>query len=79
MSLYGVLLGVPTQRAIAESYCWGPGCGKGLVGGITDEALGDILPCRVPAEECPCVERETDGPIGEVHGEPLVIRKLRTP
>ncbi len=75
--LYGIVIGIADQLAIVKSHCWGNGCGKGIVGGITTDFAGDLLPCRVHAAECPCFEREMDEPIADVMGEPLTIRKLR--
>lgn len=78
-AIFGIVVGIPDQLVLAKSHCWGPGCGKGIVGAVTTDFAGELLPCRTLASECPCFETEMDEPIGDVMGEPITIRKLRRP
>lgn len=70
--LYAIL--VPVQQAQVEAWCWGNGCGKGLVGGI-DLGVCAAIPCD--QDVCPHVDRQMEEPWGEVDGRQVYLRKLK--
>lgn len=75
--LYGLIDGIPSQKAIIDKACFGT-CGKIILGGINGgNSIGPMVPCRQPADKCPQFDREMDEPIGYVMGDPLFIRKLK--
>ena len=75
--LYGVVFGIPAQKAIIDAACFGT-CGKIIVGGIEGmDGVGPMFPCRQPAAKCPQFDKEMDEPIGYVMGDPLFVRKLK--
>lgn len=72
--IYGVVLDF--QRPEIEAYCFGL-CGKIIVGSMTLREYGmtmTLLPCK--QTECPYLHSQTDEPIGEVDGQPVILRRL---
>lgn len=77
MTIYGIVTCLPDQMALWTAECWGA-CGKGIVGAvIVEEINGEIGVCRQTPETCPCFDKQLDFAIGDVNGDPLVIRKLK--
>jgi len=66
------------QRAQINAWCWGKGCGKGIVGAIDLGPNGSAIPCREP--NCPHLDRQMVEPMGTLsgvsQGEPVYLRKL---
>ena len=63
------------QQEQISAWCWGKGCGKGLIG-VIDLGMYTAVPCR--EAECPYLDREMDEPMGEdSDGVPVYLRKLR--
>lgn len=74
--IYGLVFMLPDQKKIIDDHCFGT-CKKIIVGGINCEGMGSLMVCRTPAKECPQFDKEIDEPIGEVGGDPVIIRKLK--
>lgn len=75
--LYGLVIGIPSQKAIIDAHCFGD-CGRIILGGVDGgDDVGALLVCRTPAAECPHLDREMDEPMGDVQGDPIFLRKLK--
>ena len=75
--LYGLVVGIKSQKAIIDAHCFGD-CGRIILGGVDGgDDLGLLLVCRTPAAECPHMDREMDKPIRDVQGDPIFLRKLK--
>jgi len=61
------------QKAQIGRWCWGSACGKGLIGGLT---LGPFTGIGCRQEKCPHSAMDEGSPMAELHGEPIVLRKL---
>lgn len=72
MNIYLILF--PHQKAQIEAWCWGPGCGKGIVSAV-DIGPSATVVCR--EESCPYLDRQMDEPLGDLDGEPCYLRKLK--
>ena len=76
MPIYGLVFLLPDQQKIIDDHCFGT-CGKIIVGGIHCDGIGLLMVCRIPAKDCPQLDKEMDEPVGDVNGDPVFIRKLK--
>ena len=74
--LYGLVFGIPEQKAIIDKVCFGS-CKKIIVGSMHLDGIVPMLFCRQPAAKCPAFDREMDEPLGDVNGEAVYLRKLK--
>lgn len=65
------------QKDIIKTRCFQE-CGRIIFGCAQDTEYGVYGLCRQPAAECPALDREMDEPMGEVRGEPIYLRKLKS-
>jgi len=86
MSLYGICISFPTQKAICDEYCHGPKCGKGIFAFLdAGPGIGVVVPCR--QDECPVQESLlTDSPLDvtreyaeAIDASQMILRKLAFP
>ena len=63
----------PAQKKQIEEYCWGPKCGKGIVGTI-DLDISAAVACR--HGDCPILDKQMDEPMGTVGDQMVYLRKL---
>jgi len=63
------------QKEQVERWCWGPGCGHGILGGVDLFGQATGVPCR--QEACPYLDRELSESEGKVDGDDVYLRKLR--
>ena len=86
MSLYGVCISFPSQKAICEDYCHGPKCGKGIFAFLdTGPGIGMVVPCR--QDECPVQDSLlADMPLDvsrefseDADANQMILRKLALP
>ena len=75
--IYGLVFLLPDQQKIIDDHCFGT-CKKIIVGGVHCEGIGSLMVCRTSAKECPQFDKELDEPVGDVNGDPVFIRKLKT-
>lgn len=73
MKIFGLVFGIPAQKAIIDKHCFGT-CKKIIMGAIDAEGIGPMMVCRT--EDCPH-EAANDGPFGEVQGDEVWVRKLK--
>jgi len=70
--LYAIIF--EAQKEQITKWCWGPGCGKAVVGAV-DLGIASAIVCR--HDECPHLDKQMDEPMCEVQGEPVTLRKLK--
>ena len=76
MSLYGICIDYPAQGKLAERYCHGDLCGKGIFAFLPSPA-GTLLPCR--QDSCPIQDDLSDELKLQTGGEKVILRKLKEP
>ena len=71
--MYGMIFRLPKQYEQIEKHCFGD-CGKIIIGSVIDNELGELVMCN--QDDCPCLDRQMEEPIGEVDGIKIYLRKL---
>jgi len=71
--IYAVPITIKSQDELSKKHCFGD-CGKIVLAGLDLGGFGSSFICRV--DVCPH-EDKTAGPIGDLGGEAVMLRKLR--
>ncbi len=71
--IYALVLSL--QEPEITAHCFGD-CGKGLMAGLYDPDLGNLIPCA--QTECPHLEKQSDESLWtDAQGRPVFLRRLK--
>lgn len=71
--IYAVPINIKSQDELSQKHCFGD-CGKIILAGLDLHDFGSSFICRM--DVCPH-EDKTAGPIGDLDGEEVMLRKLK--